>query len=199
MPTKSTTLFSLAAVRTYLSIKGVANTDDDALLVQVADGVSEQVEQMTSRRFVNREVVEVLNARGRDSVLLRYMPAADVTAVRTRVHVSEAWAAEDVDDFELDGFTGRLYAKNGDFPSGPLTTEVTYTAGYDDQDGANLPAALVQAALAWVEFVYKRKKVGVIVTSTGINGNNITMVPKPPKDIEDAIMSFKKYRGVHLG
>jgi hypothetical protein len=198
MPTKSTTLFSLAAVRAYLEIKGVANQGDDALLTTIADGVSERVEQMTSRRFVTQEVVEKGDARGRDSFLLRYMPAANVTQVRTRTHVSEEWVTETLTDFELDGFTGRLYAKSGAFPSGPLTVEVTYDAGFGAQDSADLPSGLVEAALAWVEFCYKRKKVGVIVTSTSAGGGNITMVPKPPADIENAILSYKKYRGIGM-
>jgi hypothetical protein len=199
MPTKATTLFSLATCRTYLSINGVANTTDDDMIIQIADGVSERVEQMTSRKFVTQEVVEKTDARGRDSVLLRYMPVSSVTQVRTRAHVSEAWETETLSDFELDSFTGRLFAKNGSFPSGPLTTEVTSQVGFDEQDGAALPAGLVQAALEYVSFVYKRKKVGVIVQSTGVSGNSISIVPKPPKDIEDAIMSYKKYRGIYIG
>jgi hypothetical protein len=198
MPTKSTTLFSLEKVRAYLEVKGVANTGDDVLLVTLADGISERVEQMTSRKFVTQEVVEKGDARGRDSFLLRYMPVATLTQVRTRTHVSESWTTETLTDFELDGFTGRVYAKSGAFPSGPLTVEATYDAGFDEQDGANLPAGLVEAALAWVEFEYKRKKVGIIATSTNVAGNSITIVPKPPKDIEDAIMSYKKYRGIGM-
>lgn len=199
MATKTTTMFSLAKVRAYLEIKGVTNTGDDALLETIADGVSERVEQMISRRVVTRARVEKLDARGRDSVLLSGMPVQSITSVKTRVHLSEAFETQDVGDFELDGFTGRLYAKSGAFPSGPLTTEVTYQEGYGAQDNEAIPAGLMEAALEFVAFVYKRGKAGVIVTSTNVGGNSITIVPKLPKDIEDAIMAYKKFRGIHLG
>jgi hypothetical protein len=200
MPTKTTTLFSLETCRAYLEIKGVTNTGDDDLIVQIADGVSGRIEQLTSRKFVTQSVTEKGDARGRDHYLLRYMPVASLTSVKTRAHVSEAWETEDVDDFELDGFTGRVYAKNGNFPSGPLTLEIVASVGYDEQDGPELPSALVQAGLEYLTFVYKRKKAGLIMAgSANAGGASIIVVPEPPKDLRDTIMSFKKYRGIHLG
>ena len=200
MPTKTTTLFSLAACRSYLEIKGVTSTGDDDLIVQIADGVSDRVEQMTSRKFVTQAVTEKGDARGRDSYLLRYMPVASLTSVKTRSHVSEAWVAETLTDFELDGFTGRVYAKTGSFPSGPLTLEVVSSVGYGAQDSAALPSSLVQAALEYVTFVYKRKKAGLVMAgNASAGGSSVSVVPEPPKDLRDTIMSFKKYRGIHLG
>jgi uncharacterized phiE125 gp8 family phage protein len=199
MPTKSTTLFSLAKVKAHLDIKS-ANTEQDALLTNLADGVSERCEQMTARVFVTRNIVETIDARGRDTAFLRHMPVASVSLVRRRASMSSAWETIGSSGYELDGFVGRLFLKDQSFYAGPRTAEITYSAGYDTQDGAALPSGLVMAALEYVNFVYKRKSIGgPIFSSATVGGNSVLVVPEPPKDIRDAIMSHRKFRGVGIG
>lgn len=198
MATKATTLFSLAAVKSYLEIEN-DDADLNAVLTTIADGVSDRIERMTGRTFVTRSITEIFDARGRTFAFLKTLPVASLTTVRIRASLSDAW--EDVsDDAVLDTEIGQVHLAEGQFYAGPMTAEFVYSAGYGAQDNAALPSDAVQAALDYVTFVWKRKQAGLIMAgSSSIGGQSIMVVPEPPKDLRDTIMNLRKLRGVALG
>src|ERR1041385_2087881 len=78
--TKTTTLFRLTDVKAYVKVPA-GSTEDDALLIQIADGVSERIERQTGRIFKARSISEVLSGSGTRLVLLKYRPVISITSV----------------------------------------------------------------------------------------------------------------------
>jgi len=196
MATKATTFLSLAKIKEYLTAAN-PNAARDLVLERIADGVTERIERLTGRTFVNRSIVEKLNAAGRGSVFLRTLPVSEVTLVRVRPDLQSSW--ETLSEFELDEFIGQLHLINRTFYAGPLTAEITYTAGYGAQDAATLPSDAVQCFLDYLTFCLKRNEAGMIMAgSQSFGGNSITLVPEPPKDLRDAIMNLRKVRSIGL-
>jgi hypothetical protein len=193
MPTKATTMFSLTRVKAYL---GATQGDKDQVITDVADGVSERIDLLTGRKFVTRSITQLCDAKGADSLALRDYPVTAITSVRRRQDVSGAWeTALDAAAYEVDGRLGVLYLKSGvgPFYSGPLTTEVVFTAGFGAQDAATLP--LFQEALDWVKFAFTRQGNNLLVTSSVSEGGRSTViVPEPPKDILNAVLAYRKVR-----
>jgi hypothetical protein len=190
-------MFSLGVVKTHLGI--LTGTTDDAMLTGIADGVSARIENMISRKVVTQSVTERVDARGRDNLFLRHMPIVAVTEVKRRPDLRSSWETISSDDYEADSTVGRIWLKELTFYSGPLTAEVSYTTGYGAQDAATLPASLVNAALDYVAFCYRRSKAGLIMSSAAdAAGSSVVVVPEPPRDIREAILSHRKVRGIHL-
>ena len=195
MATKSTTIFSLTKVKSYLGVEGA---NHDALLDQIADGVSERVEAYTGRTFVTRAVTETLDGDGKQFLYLRNYPVVSVTSLKIRYSLLDEWtvlnvAAETV----LDARRGRLYLNSMHFPWGPLSIEVVYSAGWGAQDAVALPQDLVQAALDYVKFVYDRKTVGAtLAASMTIGPNTVSVVPDIPTDVKRVLDSYRKVRSI---
>lgn len=198
MATKATTLFSLAKVKSHLEIE-TSNATKDAVIERIADGVSARVERMTGRVFVTRSVTEYLDGLGGTDLWLRNFPVVAITTLKARPDLSSAWETIGASSYEVDPLVGRIYLKDQAFYSGPRSVEVVYDAGYGIQDAATLPDDLVLAALNWVEFVWKRKGIGIVASSQNPGGgSSVVVIPEPPKDLRDAIMSFRKIRGVYI-
>jgi uncharacterized phiE125 gp8 family phage protein len=192
--TKTTTLFSLDAVKSYLTVKS-ANTDQDAILVRIADGVSERIEQLTQRAFVTRLITETLDGNGRSSIRFNTFPIQTISQLRTRTDLSFSFALVDPANYVLEGRTGIVHLKADVFPLGPLTVEGQINAGFGAQDGQTLPADVYQAGLDWVKFVYDRKAAGLVLAGSANMGNmSIALIPEPPKDVLSALQPWKKLR-----
>jgi uncharacterized phiE125 gp8 family phage protein len=195
--TKSTTLFSLGAVKAYLKVEGDAH---DELLVTIADGVSQRIESYTSRLFVEREVVELLDGNGRQDAFLRHFPAQSLTALRIRYSLLDAWTDLDVaTEAVLDAARGRILLTALSFPKGPLSAEATYDAGYDAQDGPDLPADVVQAGLDYVKYLYDRRIAGAtIATSMTIGSNAVSVAADIPADVKVVLERHRRVRAVFV-
>lgn len=193
MATKATTMFSLDAVKAYLAVTG-AGSDD--LLTRVADAASERVEAYTSRLFVTRSVTEVVDGTGRSSLRLRHFPVVAVQEVKLRYSLLDAWTSVDVAiETVLDPRGGLLYLTGLHFPKGPLSTTVTYTAGFGAQDAATLPADVVQAGLELAKYIYDRKTSGATMASQITMGpTSASIIPDMPADVKAALAAHRKIR-----
>ena len=196
--TRSTTLFALAKVKTFVGATGA--TTDDALLVQIADGVSERIERDTQRKFVNRTVTEYPQAKG-DKLFLRNVPVSSVTTVKTRTTLADALSTVAATEYEADLDLGILWAKGvvsgiqTVWPDGERLTEVVYVAGWGVQDAATLPADIYEAGLEYAKFAYlKTKSPGVIAGSINVGPHSITVIPDVPKELRDLFASWRKRR-----
>lgn len=210
MSTRATTLFSLVTVKSYLPAVGATN---DAVITQIADGVSAAIEQMTGRKFVSQSVTRTVNigrgvlgvnpsqslpfgyGDGPSVYRLPDYPVSAITSVARRATLMDAWETLDSTEYELDDRLGIVYLKQLAFYTGPRAAKFVYTAGYDAQDGAGLPADLVQAGLDWVKFVWTRQANGFLVASSqNQGGTSAIAVPSPSKDIMDRILTHRKVR-----
>lgn len=200
MATKATTFLSLAKIKEYFPIAN-ANTARDLILERIADGVTERIERLTGRTFVNRSITEKLDAKGKGNAFLRTLPVSAVTQIRIRADLQSGWETLSSLEYELDDVIGQVHLIGRTFYAGPLTTEIAYTAGYGAQDAGTLPSDAVQCFLDYVTFCLKRQENGMIMAGSQSfsGGGSITLVPEPPKDLRDAIMNLRKIRGIGLG
>ncbi len=191
--TKDTTLFSLSTVRAHL--KAVATTHD-AVLTKLADGVSARIETATQRAFVLRDLEETIDGNGRSSIRFSTYPINSIDTLSYRSTLADAFVEVDADEFVLDGKTGTVHLKNSVFPKGALLVFGAYEAGFDDQDGADLPADVVQLGLDYVKFLYDRwKSDGITLGSVSVNsGGSAVIVPDLPKELKDALAPWVKRR-----
>jgi hypothetical protein len=191
--TKDTTLFSLTAVKAHL--KAVATTHDD-VLAKLADGVSARIETACQRAFVLRDLEETIDGNGRSSIRFSTYPIGSITTLSSRNCLSDAFVAYDADTFVLDGKTGTVHLTSGTFPKGALLVNATFEAGFDDQDGADLPADVVQLGLDYVKFLYDRwKSDGITIGSVSVQaGGSAVLVSDLPKELKDALAPWVKRR-----
>lgn len=187
--TKSTTLFSLDSVKTWL---GVSTPDKDAILVQMADAVSEFVEIRTGRFFVTRSITEVQDGNGTTLQYLRRYPVVTVTsltiqrdpflAVETIANTSWRFAPE----------RGALYLINDVFSKGFQNIAISYQVGYGAQDALTLPQDLVEAAKEIVKLVWMEYGGNAIANATMVfGGTSITVRPDWPKQIKDTLANWR--------
>lgn len=193
MPTKSTTLWDLDAVRVYCKASATAH---DAVLTKIADGVSEKIDSYIRRPLVTRSIVENRDGNDTEVLQLRHFPVQTVTQVRIRASLLDTWEVIAVDNYELDGFRGYLYLKSLCWPKAAQSCEVTYTAGFAAQNSTSLPQDVVQAGLDFVKFIYDRWKSDVVALGS-VNmqqAGSAVIVPALPKDVTDTLERFVKRR-----
>lgn len=200
MATKTTTLFSLAVVKAYLSVQS-SNTGKDSVIEKIADGVSAKIEQLTRRYFVRRDVTETLDGNGQPSIRFSHFPIYSFTTLSTRVTLVDDFAVVATTEYETDLRTGTVWLRGstlaGDsvFPKVPRSVRGVYNAGFDAQDGVLLPSDVVGAGLDWVKFTYDRWAAGLVLAgSASMGGMSVAVIPKPPQDVVDALAPWKKLR-----
>lgn len=190
MATQVTTFFSTPVVKEYL---GAKTPDQDKRIEQIADGVCRRIEMMTGRKFVTRSVTLLTDARGKTLLQLPDYPITTITSVKRRADLLDAWETFDAADYAADTRLGVLHLAADTFYAGPLTCEVVYTAGFGAKDDPTLP--LFQEALDYCKFVFTRQGNGMLVVSSATQGGqSAVVVPEPPKDIRDAILTYRKVR-----
>lgn len=191
--TKTTTLFSLATFKEHLKVVS-GNTDKDALLIRIADGVSERIEDITHRKFVERTVTEYYTPDRADKLYLRSFPVSAITTLKTRWSMSDSYTTEASSDYYLESRIGVVHTHGIALPVGiPDGVELVSTQGFGDR--TEVPANLLWAALEWAKFVYDRQSAGLIVASNAsMGGMSVSILPQPPKDIMHVIESYKKLR-----
>lgn len=190
---KSTTLFGLATVKTY--VKASAN-DHDTVLTRIADGVSEKVDAYVRRPFVTRTIVETREGNDSPVLQLRHFPVQSVSQVRMRSSVAADWEVIDATEYVLDGFRGYLHLKTLTWPKVDLGNEITYSAGFAAQDSTDLPQDVVQTALDFVKFIYDRWKADTIsLGSVSLQAaGSAVIIPALPADIKEALNPYVKRR-----
>lgn len=191
--TRVTTLFSLAAVKAYLAI---TSDEKDAVLVQLADAVSERIESSTGRVFVSRSLTDVLNGDGTQRIALRYMPVQSITSLTIKDSPdSTPVAYTNGTDFDVDNTTGLIRFRNGCVPRGFQNVTVTYVAGWAEQGGAALPADVYQAGLDYVKVEWNQFDANAIAaTSVSLGPSNFLLKPGLPYSIKAVLDDWRVVR-----
>ncbi len=193
--TRATTLFSLDVVRPHVqnAIGTEAETADDARLALVADGVSARIESETRRVFVTRSLTEVRDGDDRRTLRLRTYPVESIDSLTVADDAGGTPVAlVEGTDYDVDFRIGEIRLRTRVFTRGFQNVAVIYTAGFDAQDGADLPADIYQAGLDYVKFAYKRTQSdGLASSSVTTGGVSGTFIPAPPKDVLAVLDSWR--------
>lgn len=187
-------MFAIQTARVYVQhvlSSGTGDSSDDALIAQIADGVSERIEKVTGRYFVKRTGLTLWQgppSADRRRRFLRYIPVVSVDSFS----INGISLAENV-DYTVDLTSGlvELFTHHFPHPNPAFPVVVSYTAGFDVQDGPALPADIYQAGLDYLKFAYSRSIANGLSSGTvRIGGTEATFVPAPPKDILATIQTW---------
>lgn len=193
--TKATTLFSLDAVKSWL---GSTSSKDDDILAVIADAVSGRLESVTGRQYVTRTgVVEGYNGVGSRALLVRHFPVIAVASLTLkRSEADTPVTLVEGADFDVDKQAGEIRARQGiRFTAGFQNIVLTYSHGFDVQDGPALPADLVQAALSYVKLVYSEKTTNTdAASSVNIGNQNFILKPGIPWGIKSVLDNWTRRR-----
>lgn len=188
--TKSTTLFSLARLRTYLGITDVSGSKDEELAI-IGDAASEEIEQETGRVFVKRTATETYNGDG-NSVLFVRRPIVSISSLTV-----DGNALVLNTDYKFDARLGAIYRLNGNgFTQDVQNISITYVYGYDVQDGDALPNDVYRAGLDLAKARWDEKSANAVVAST-ISLGPSSMVIKPgarPPSVQRIIDNWTESR-----
>lgn len=186
MALASTCLFAdLDELKPWLKIPA-STTQFDAILEDLANAVTEEIEAKTGRVFVQRTVTERVHGDGTARAQLTYFPVAvPITSFTVE--------GEDLTDEEyvLDAQRGTVVLLDGYlFPRSLGALAVEYTAGYPR---ATVPARVKRLAREMVKIWFDEWQVGAIATSSVSVGAS-TMVLKPgwPYHVREALDDLKR-------
>lgn len=144
MPTALTTL---QRVKRYLK-QDVAYTDDDALLTDLLNAVSEEFRQFASQDFDMAQYTETYPGSGNRYLLLSQAP------IRSVLSCSVAGSPLTGDgSFTGYALTAGALFRNAGWPCGAANVQVVYVAGYED-----VPEDIQQACVQVVALRYKLKE-----------------------------------------
>lgn len=172
--TKATTLFSLATLKTWITVGAGVNTDD-ARLVIAADAASEEIETETGRVFVKRSITTTVNGLGKSGQAFpdnRPIVSVDAFTVDG--------TAQDPTSYVYDAKTGIFQFTGGGFNTGIGNVVLTTTTGFDVQDGLSLPRDVYRAGLDLAKAIYDELAAGAIA-ATSVSLGASTMVIKAAK------------------
>jgi hypothetical protein len=168
----NTFTFTIASSTTSPATGTPTVTIDDGRYAVMADDATAEIERELDLYFVTRTVTETFSGDGKTARALSNSP---VGAITTFTIDGSAVAAA---NYVLDADTGIITFTSGGFSSGIKNVVVTYTAGYDVQDGAALPSDIVRAALDLGKAIHDELVANAIAASTVSLGPS-TMVIKP--------------------
>ena len=197
MATASFAFWTTAVLKAHI---GATTSGKDALLERIANAVSLTFERTCRRQFVNRSVLELADGTGKNAIYLRHYPVTQLTGVRIWRYTGQATP----DTVTLGEGYHRLIADRGElllaqdtFTCGRGNVELTYDAGYFDQDEgeASDAAQVYQAGLDLCQLLFQEQATG------GLGMSNLTIGPmgfaiKPewPKHIGQAFRDWRRVR-----
>ncbi len=173
---------ALITLDDYKTIKGIStsNTEDDAKLTSIIDGVSIFVQSYCSRNFIDyysTALVEYYdNFYKADLIQLNNFPVVEVVSVSSKNLGETAYTLIDPSGYALDALTDsifRLDSSSGSYrytmwAEGPKAVKVEYKFGYEELPG-DLKLALADLIYYYSESEYK-------VNQT-IGSNSLTSAP----------------------
>jgi len=164
-------------------------TPDDGRYATLADAASAEFETETNVPLVQRTIVERFSGTGKRQVALAQPPIAAIASV-----VIDGVTA-DPTGYVVDPVTGVLSFTNGlTFASGIKNCVVTYTGGYDVQDGPALPADAVRAVLDLGKAMHD-ELVSNAIAATTVSLGPSSMVIKAAKRPPSVQRVFDAYKG----
>jgi hypothetical protein len=193
MATKATTIWSLAVVKSHVKATGTAL---DTQIARLADGVSSRIEEFLGRKVVSQSVTEVLSLDScSQKISLQTYPISAVAELKYRWTMLNDWTALAASDYEIDAARGWIFSLFRSFPEGDRTVSVTYTAGWDAQDGVLIPSDIYTLGLDFVKYVYDRwnNDLGA-VSSVSAGQRNATLLKDIPDDVKQALERHRKRR-----
>lgn len=188
--TLSTTMWSIATIKEYLSIP-LSETDRDILLVQIANRVTAEFERRTSRLFVIRTgLTEQWLGSGATARFLRHAP---LTAVASIV-VDGVTLTEGV-DYLVNLSLGMVSLKSGTFGAG-TDCLATFSAGFGAKDDPEtLPTDIYEAGLEQVKAIFdERRSSAISATSVSIGPASLVVKPGMAYNIRNVLESLRDMR-----
>jgi len=130
---------NLINIADYKTAEGIQSTKDDAKLQLLINSVSQLVKTYCGNSIVDfyeTNKVETFNINwGSNIVQLTESPLNDIVTVKERESYSDSYTTVAATEYFADTSTDSVYrvdttgtAKN--WPTGPASVEITYTAGY---------------------------------------------------------------------
>lgn len=189
--TKSTTLWSLATVKSWLK---VTENDHDQLIINLADAATEFIERDTRRYFVTRTVTEERNGDGSRILFLYHYPVLSLTSITMLRWPTDATTeVMDVTDYVFNATTGKVWSHSDYFNRGVGNITIVYSTGYGAQDANTLPSDIMVAGLELVKLLFLEQTTGIIgVQSINIGSNSFMLRPEWPKQIKDTIERWRR-------
>lgn len=202
-------LTTVARTKTFL---GVSGSDDDALLENLVNSVTDFVEQFCGRRFKKTAYSnEIYDGSGTDQLLLKQYPidSASTITVEERDSISniDSWTALDSENYFVkytEGiviYIGSIVRVAPVFTKAPRHFRVSYTAGYDF-DPANSSKTMETVGLGDLEYAvwklvgtaYKNRKLSGNVESERLGDYSITFRKEAMENSEIAgiLQRYKK-------
>lgn len=177
--TAPTTLFTLESFKAWLRVQGIDPSQDDRLVI-AADSASAELERETGRYFVKRVVTDTFDGDNKPKHALKFRPVVSPLTAFTM-----DGNPVDPSQYVVNTDTGivTFLATSpwfAGFNLGIQNIVITYTAGFDLQDGPNLPGDIYRAALDQAKAIYDELTTGAIA-ATSVTLGGATMVVKAAK------------------
>lgn len=175
---------TIARVRRVLTLEASQSADDDALLTELINAVTERFERETGRALASAARTEKQVYRGRGKLIIpSYYPVtavATVTVDGTAVAAAASWTGTGWylanDQIHLRGTT---------VEQGSLV-ELAYTAGY-----TSVPQDLEQAACDLIALKF-RERPFIGTSSVNAAGYSISILPTVlPRDVQAVLESYR--------
>jgi hypothetical protein len=192
--TQATTLFSLATVKAYVK---VPTSTYDAQIIAIADAVSQRIEAITRRVFVERSLIETHDGDGSRRLRLRKFPVVGAVTSLTVKDTPDGTPVVLVagTDFDTDVRLGLIRLRSRCFTQGFQNVVVTYTAGWDVKDGAALPQDVYQAGLDYVKAVWNEwQNDAISATSVSVGPAQLVVKAGLAPGIKSVLDSWRAVR-----
>lgn len=176
-------IVTLDEARTWLKVNAGQEQHDFAIET-IVNGITDDLESMSGRVFKARDLTEVYDGNGRESLTLRKWPVNSVASIA----IDGDTLSED--DYTIDHRLGRVRLVSGLFDSGFQNIDVTYNAGYAEP--ATVPAHVTKLALDLLSYFYPQWVTGSLpVTSISLgNSGNMQVNSSIPRHLRDAISAL---------
>jgi hypothetical protein len=166
-------------------------TPDDGRYASFVDAATAELENQIDVPFVTRTIVETFSGDAKCEHALANNPVASISSFT--MNGSAATGA-----YVLNSDTGVITFTDGTvFAWGIKNIVVTYTAGYDVQDGAALPSDIVRACLDLAKAMHD-ELVSNAIAATSVSLGPASMVIKPAKMPPSVQRVFDAWAGVGM-
>jgi hypothetical protein len=170
---------SLSELKTYL---GITDSDSDAKLTIILDGVCSAVEQYLNRTYTERTITGERHEGGTVAVIVKHYPITTITQIVDKTDDSVVTATL----YEADLATGMIYlVSNDNWGVGTRRWSVDYKVL------ETVPNGVKQAALTWCSNIWNNNS-GMQSESIGDYSYTAGGVVQLPAMIAEMLKPFKR-------